>query len=54
MIARPENRIELSSDKDERGLPLSKMTMSFTDNERARYTHASTVGKVDRHGGVRY
>jgi hypothetical protein len=41
MIARPENRIELSSDKDELGLPLSKMTMSCTDNERALYTHAS-------------
>jgi choline dehydrogenase-like flavoprotein len=45
MIARPENRIELSSDKDEFGLPLSRLTIAFTDNERALYNHASTVGK---------
>jgi choline dehydrogenase-like flavoprotein len=45
MIARPENRIELSSDKDEFGLPLSRLTIAFTDNERALYSHASTVGK---------
>jgi choline dehydrogenase-like flavoprotein len=45
MIARPENRIELSSDKDELGLPLSRLTIAFSDNERALYNHASTVGK---------
>jgi choline dehydrogenase-like flavoprotein len=45
MIARPENRIELSSDKDEFGLPLSRLTIAFSDNERALYSHASTVGK---------
>jgi choline dehydrogenase-like flavoprotein len=45
MIARPENRIELSSDKDEFGLPLSRLTIAFSDNERALYNHASTVGK---------
>jgi choline dehydrogenase-like flavoprotein len=45
MIARPENRIELSSDKDQLGLPLSRLTIGFTDNERALYNHASTVGK---------
>jgi choline dehydrogenase-like flavoprotein len=45
MIARPENRIELSSDKDQFGLPLSRMTIAFSDNERALYNHASTVGK---------
>jgi choline dehydrogenase-like flavoprotein len=45
MIARPENRIELSSDKDQFGLPLSRMTIAFTDNERALYNHASGVGK---------
>jgi choline dehydrogenase-like flavoprotein len=45
MIARPENRIELSSDKDAFGLPLSRLTIAFTDNERALYNHASTVGK---------
>jgi choline dehydrogenase-like flavoprotein len=45
MIARPENRIELSSNKDEFGLPLSRLTIAFTDNERALYNHASTVGK---------
>jgi choline dehydrogenase-like flavoprotein len=45
MIARPENRIELSSDKDEFGLPLSRLTIAFSDNERALYNHASTVGR---------
>jgi choline dehydrogenase-like flavoprotein len=45
MIARPENRIELSSDKDAFGLPLSRLTIAFSDNERALYNHASTVGK---------
>jgi choline dehydrogenase-like flavoprotein len=45
MIARPENRIELSSDKDQLGLPLTRLTIGFTDNERALYNHASTVGK---------
>ena len=45
MIPRPENRIELSSDKDGFGLPLSRLTIGFTDNERALYAHASTVGK---------
>lgn len=45
MIARPENRIELSSDKDEFGVPISRMTLAFSDNERALYNHASTVGK---------
>jgi choline dehydrogenase-like flavoprotein len=45
MIPRPENRIELSGDKDQFGLPLSRMTIAFTDNERALYSHASTVGK---------
>jgi choline dehydrogenase-like flavoprotein len=45
MIARPENRIDISSDKDEFGLPISKLTIGFTDNERALYNHASGVGK---------
>lgn len=45
MIARPENRIELSSDKDEFGVPVSRMTLAFSDNERALYNHASTAGK---------
>jgi choline dehydrogenase-like flavoprotein len=45
MIARPENRIELSSDKDQFGLPLSRLTIAFSDNERALYNHASGVGK---------
>jgi choline dehydrogenase-like flavoprotein len=45
MIARPENRIELSSDKDQFGVPLSRLTIAFTDNERALYNHASKVGK---------
>jgi choline dehydrogenase-like flavoprotein len=45
MIARPENRIELSSNKDALGLPLSRLTIAFSDNERALYKHASTVGK---------
>jgi choline dehydrogenase-like flavoprotein len=45
MIARAENRIELSSDKDEFGLPLSRLTIAFSDNERALHNHASTVGK---------
>ncbi|MDH7799109.1 MULTISPECIES: GMC family oxidoreductase [unclassified Beijerinckia] len=45
MIPRPENRIELSSDKDQFGLPLSRLTIAFSDNERALYNHASAVGK---------
>ena len=45
MIARVENRIEPSSDKDAFGLPLSRLTIAFSDNERALYTHASAVGK---------
>ena len=45
MIPRPENRIELSSDKDQFGLPLSRLTIAFTDNERTLYNHASKAGK---------
>ena len=45
MIARAENRIEPSSDKDAFGLPLSRLTIAFSDNERALYKHASTVGR---------
>jgi choline dehydrogenase-like flavoprotein len=44
MISRPENRIELSSDKDQFGLPLSRLTIAFSDNERALYNHAATSG----------
>lgn len=45
MIARPENRIELTSDKDAFGLPVSRLTIAFSDNERALYTRVSTIGK---------
>ncbi len=45
MIARPENRIELSSERDKFGVPISRLTMAFSENEYALYNHAETVGK---------
>ena len=44
MFPRFENRIELSPNKDAAGYPVSRLIFAWTDNERALYDHASTIG----------
>jgi choline dehydrogenase-like flavoprotein len=44
MVPSLDNRIVLSSTKDALGLPVSRLSIGFTDNERALYDHASSVG----------
>jgi choline dehydrogenase-like flavoprotein len=44
MLVSPDNRIELSPNRDSSGYPVSKLTIAFTDDERALYNHAAAVG----------
>ena len=37
---REENRVELSDEKDELGLPIPRMTFSFSDNDQRLYKHS--------------
>jgi hypothetical protein len=38
---RPENRVELADDVDQFGLPVARVTFSYSDNDRRLQRHAT-------------
>ena len=43
-LPRPENRIELSDEKDEFGYPLARTVHAMDDTDKAMFEHLKTVG----------